>query len=79
MRCKLRLHYARLYAGGIVDLQSKFTVAQHHAGFVFKITIVRKNYRAGQPRPYNVYKTTNGERALHSFIGLLIIALTTRD
>ena len=27
-------------------------VAQHHAGFVFKITIVRKNHRAGQPRPY---------------------------
>ena len=24
VRCKLRLHYARLYAGGIVDLQSKF-------------------------------------------------------
>ena len=24
MRCKLRLHYARLYAGGIVDLQGKF-------------------------------------------------------
>ena len=23
-----------------------------HAGFVFKITIVRKNHRAGQPRPY---------------------------
>ena len=22
MRCKLRLHYARLYAGGIVDLQA---------------------------------------------------------
>ena len=26
VRYKLRLHYARLYAGGIVDLQSKFTV-----------------------------------------------------
>ena len=26
VRCKLRLHYARLYAGGIVDLQSKFLV-----------------------------------------------------
>ena len=26
MRCKLRLHYARLYAGGIVDLQSKFVL-----------------------------------------------------
>ena len=25
MRCKLRLHYARLYAGGIVDLQSKLS------------------------------------------------------
>ena len=24
VRCKLRLHYARLYAGGIVDLHSKF-------------------------------------------------------
>ena len=24
VRCKLRLHYARLYAGNIVDLQSKF-------------------------------------------------------
>ena len=24
VRCKLRLHYARLTAGGIVDLQSKF-------------------------------------------------------
>ena len=24
VRCKLRLHYARLYAGGIVDLQGKF-------------------------------------------------------
>ena len=26
VRCKLRLHYARLYAGGIVDLQSKFVL-----------------------------------------------------
>ena len=26
MRCKLRLHYARLIAGGIVDLQSKFVL-----------------------------------------------------
>ena len=25
VRCKLRLHYARLYAGGIVDLQSKLS------------------------------------------------------
>ena len=96
VRYKLRLHYARLYAGGIVDLQSKLScrsclnvsisgtkelasrtacivwrtrsntfvlfplleltlpVAQHHAGFIFKITLVRKNHRAGRPRPYGV-------------------------
>ena len=33
-------------------LKLTLTVAQHHAGFVFKITIVRKNHWAGQPRPY---------------------------
>ena len=96
VRYKLRLHYARLYAGGIVDLQSKFacrsnlfvsilalrdlcglallrknitlphfkqllacswtSTASHSifdgAGFIFKITLVRKNHRAGRPRPY---------------------------
>ena len=30
VRCKLRLHYARLTAGGIVDLQSKFTSRKRH-------------------------------------------------
>ena len=100
VRYKLRLHYARLYAGDIVDLQSKLScrsclnvpisgtkelasrttnivwrtrsdtfvlfplleltraVAQHHAGFVFKITIVRKNHRAGRPRPYGYLRLT---------------------
>ena len=33
-------------------LELTLAVAQYHAGFVFKITIVRKNHRAGQPRPY---------------------------
>ena len=30
VRCKLRLHYARLTAGGIVDLQSKFMSRKRH-------------------------------------------------
>ena len=30
VRCKLRLHYARLTAGGIVDLQSEFTSRKRH-------------------------------------------------
>ena len=37
VRYKLRLHYARLYAGGIVDLQSKFAVAQHHTGLFWEL------------------------------------------
>ena len=33
MRCKLRLHYARLYAGGIVDLQA-------NSSFVARLLLV---------------------------------------
>ena len=45
VRCKLRLHYARLTAGGIVDLQSKFTSRKRHPRAQLKLA--KGNSRAG--------------------------------